>query len=84
MAVSIKKERNNVADFCKKFKCSKCLKVYKHKAMLTKHIKYYCNDDIRKRRKQPGIKCQFCKHRSHTGDNLLKHLFLKHGYVLKK
>ena len=58
----------------KAYKCGKCMKGYKYKVNLTKHIRYEC--DV-----EPKFNCPFCPYKSKQKGNLKTHVFKKHSAV---
>ncbi|KAJ8924944.1 hypothetical protein NQ315_001107 [Exocentrus adspersus] len=54
-----------------KFQCLKCQKVYKHKHILKRHLKYECG-------KEPQFQCTICGHKNKRRYELSIHIKTKH------
>jgi uncharacterized Zn-finger protein len=55
-------------DFSNKgFCCTQCLKVYRHRSNLLRHIRLECG-------KEPIFHCPYCQHRSKRKGNLMMHI----------
>lgn len=51
----------------KGFYCTQCLKVYRHRSNLLRHIRLECG-------KEPIFHCPYCQHRSKRKGNLMIHI----------
>lgn len=59
----------------RKYKCSKCNKMYRYKCTLQRHITYECG-------KQPNFHCPYCPVSMKRKSNLLSHIAAKHSIIL--
>lgn len=61
----------------KGFYCTQCLKVYRHRSNLLRHIRLECG-------KEPIFHCPYCQHRSKRKGNLMIHIRNLHRKDMEK
>lgn len=63
-----------------RYQCKRCLKHYKHKHVLKRHVEFECG-------KTPQFRCTFCDYKAKRKYELAKHIKAKHNdldYILQE